>query len=121
VEASNFVLLLTVTRSTLDTYIVEHAPGYYFLLSVASPTRLTKYDVLHLSEMNEYLNIWNLMTYDYARSWSNLTGHQANLYPSISDPNSTPFSSHKAITDYTVAGIPTNKIVIRIPLYGRLF
>ena len=67
-EALNFVLPLTITRSALDAYIAEHAPRYYFLLSVTSPTRLTKYDVLHLSEMNEYLNIWNLIVYDYARS-----------------------------------------------------
>ena len=74
-EALNFVLLLTVTRSALDAYIAEYAPGYHFLLSVTSPAGPTKYDVLYLSEMNEYLNIWNLIVYDYAGSWSSLTGH----------------------------------------------
>jgi hypothetical protein len=57
VEALNFVLLLAVIRSALDAYIAKHTPRYYFLLSVTSPVRLTKYDILHLSEMNEYLDI----------------------------------------------------------------
>lgn len=121
VDALNFVLLLTVTCSALDTYIAQYTPGYYFLLSVISPTRLTNYEILYLSKMNEYLDIQNLIAYDYARSQSSLTGYNTNLYPSTSDLNTTPFLTQRAITDYAAAGIPANKIVIRIPLYGRSF
>jgi chitinase len=109
------------TRSALDAYVAQHAPGYHFLLSVASPGGPTNYDILHLSETNEYLDIWNLMAHDYTGSWGSLTGHNANLYPSICDPNATPFSTERAITNYMAAGIPANKIAIGIPLYGRSF
>ena len=71
--------------------------------------------------MNKYLNIQYLIAYDYARSQSSLIGYNANLYPSISDPNTTPFLSQRAIIDYTIAGIPANKIIIRILLYSRSF
>ena len=50
-----------------------------------------------------------------------MTGHQANLYPSKSNPNSTPFSTDKAVTDYIAAGVPSRQIVMGIPLYGRAF
>jgi chitinase len=33
IDASNFVLLLAATRSALDAYAAQHAPGYHFLLS----------------------------------------------------------------------------------------
>ena len=121
VDTLNFVLLLTAMRSALDTYVAQHTPRYHFLLSVTSPARLTNYEILHLSKMNEYLNIQNLMAYDYAGSQSSLTGYNANLYPSTSNPNATLFLTQRVITDYAAAGIPANKIVIRIPLYSRSF
>ena len=71
--------------------------------------------------MDAYLDFWNLMAYDFAGSWDARAGHQSNLYPSQSDPSSTPFSAAKAIKYYETQNISPSKIVLGMPLYGRAF
>ena len=120
-DVSNYVQLLEAVRSALDSYAAQSAPGYHFLLTTASPAGPINYRVLHLAEMSKYIDAWHLLSYDYAGSWSAVTGHDANLYPSFSNPNATPFSTEKAVADYIAAGVQPRKIVIGIPLYGRSF
>ncbi|CAG8977571.1 hypothetical protein HYALB_00008347 [Hymenoscyphus albidus] len=120
-EASNFVLLLAAVRSALGAYAAQSAPGYHFLITIASPAGPTNYNILHMRDMDPYLDAWHLMAYDYSGSWDTIAGHDANLYPSVPNPGSTPFSTQKAITDYIAAGVTPSKLVMGLPLYGRSF
>ncbi|KAL4932044.1 glycoside hydrolase family 18 protein [Aspergillus undulatus] len=120
-QATNFVSLLAETRAELDRYATETSATHPFLLSIASPAGPSKFNKLHLAEMDAHLSFWNLMAYDYSGSWDTITGHNANLFASTSNPASTPFNTHTAITAYIEAGIAPGKINLGMPLYGRSF
>ena len=119
-EAQDFVHLLKETRAVLDSSRSGHEDGK-LLLTVACPAGSQNYEKMHLQAMDQYLDFWNLMAYDYAGSWDTTAGHQANLFPSQKDPASTPFSTSGALEYYVSHGVAKSKIVIGMPLYGRAF
>ncbi|KAG9249978.1 chitinase [Emericellopsis atlantica] len=121
IEANDMVLLLQRVRQELDDYAAEYADGYHFQLSIAAPAGLAHIEKLRLPELDQVLDRVNLMAYDFAGSFSNVAGHQANIYPSVSNPDSTPFNSEDAVKAYLNGGIPAEKLSLGMPIYGRAF
>ena len=119
IQAENFVSLLQEVRNALDASSASLIPRYNFTLTAACPAGPSSYEVLQLHEMDQYIDFWNLMAYDYAGPWSTVTSHQANLF--FTDAESTPFSTQSAVEYYLSQGIPASKIVLGMPVYGRAF
>ncbi|KAK5995441.1 Endochitinase B [Cladobotryum mycophilum] len=120
-EASNFVELLRLSRQELDEYAQRIGGNTHFELSVACPAGPSNYQKLDIPGMDQYLDFWNLMAYDYAGSWDQTTGHQSNIYHCSDNPTCTPFSTEAAIGYYNQNGVASNKLVLGMPLYGRAF
>jgi chitinase len=116
----------------------------HFLMSIAAPAGKDNYDNIPLGAVAATLDFVNLMVtlpcpsllvrsqpldllttreqaYDYAGSWGNFTGHASNLSPSTSDPASTPFNTRAVVAAYLAAGVPSTKLNLGMPLYGRSF
>ncbi|KAK4051145.1 Chitinase 4 [Microbotryomycetes sp. JL201] len=119
-EAWNYVELLRDLRQGLDAHAARKGlsteQGYE--LTIAAPCGAANYEKLKLKEMDEYLSMWLLMSYDYSGSWDTVTGHQAALSDNGS-PTST--STDRTIRHFASQGVPVSKLVLGIPLYGRSF
>jgi chitinase len=120
-EAQNYVQLLNETRSALDEYAARNGQKYHYVLSAATSAAPFLYKVLDFQAMDRYLDIWNLMAYDYAGFWDNTTGHQANVYADADNMDTTKYSTNQAVDDYIAAGVTPEKVVLGMPLYGRPF
>ncbi|KAF8857889.1 putative glycosyl hydrolase, family 18 [Acephala macrosclerotiorum] len=120
-EASNMVDLLSKLRSGMDA-ISSNTSCSPFLLSYASPAGPLKYTQLDMPGMDQYLDFWNYMGFDYAGAWDTIAGHSSNLFASKDNPLSTPFNTSTAINYYLTTGqVPASKINLGSPLYAHAF
>ncbi|KAK4231705.1 endochitinase 1 [Podospora fimiseda] len=120
-EASDLVLLLRTCRHALDSYAASYAAGYRFLITIATSAGAMNYNKLDFKGMDAYIDAWHLMAYDFSGGWDFTTGHQSNLMMNPGNINSTKFSADQAVGDYIKNGVAPRKIVLGVPLYGRIF
>ena len=83
----------------------------------SQPCGPSNYEKLLVGEMNQYLDFFNLMAYDYSGSWEATVGHQANVFGN----HESGVSTERAVQYYHERGVPKHKLVVGIPLYGRSF
>lgn len=116
-DRENYVNLLSELRKALDDLSKRRNKIYKLSVAVpASPWFLQKNDVIKVSEIVDNLKV---MCYDYYGGWSSTTGHHANLYNNPKDPAWGGWSTDQAISIYLNAGIPSEKILLGVPFYGR--
>jgi chitinase len=94
-----------------------HLPDDSYLLTAALPAGQWALRNIDLYRAQDYLDLINLMSYDFAGSWSPKAGHHAQLYAANLNEN-----SGSSAVDYVIsAGFPAAKILLGIPVYGRSF
>jgi hypothetical protein len=71
-----------------------------------------------MAKVHAVVDFVNLMTYDFrVAAPGEPSGHHANLYPSPADPRR--HSADGAVSDFLAAGVPSAKLVLGVPFYGR--
>ena len=111
-DRENFTLLLTALRDVL---------GNNAWLSVAG-TGDSAYirNSAEIANIAPLINYFNLMSYDFTAGETGENGrkHQANLYPS--DLSLPGYSIDDMVNNLIEAGMPSEKILLGVPFYGRL-
>ncbi|THH31781.1 hypothetical protein EUX98_g2387 [Antrodiella citrinella] len=113
-QARGYVELLRELRRALDSHAQRKGANYRFLLTIAAPCGPDNYQKLHVREMDQQLDHWNMMAYDFSGSWDPVANHQANIFGG-------PTSVSQCINWYISQGVARDKIIMGVPLYGRSF
>jgi chitinase len=114
-DKANFTRLLAAVRAELNAR--ASVDGRSYLLTVAAPPDPGAYSHIELSTIHPYLSFINLMAYDLHGGWEDTTNLFAPLFKAHADPSRMNVSA--AVQAYLDAGIPSDKIVVGVPFYGR--
>lgn len=112
-DGQHFLSLLAQIRIYL--------PSSTYLLTAALPAGAWALRSIDLYQAADYLSYLNLMAYDFSGSWTPLTSHHAQLFPSNPSSTSTEPCSSSAVTYCREQGFPMRKILLGVPAYGRSF
>lgn len=116
-DKENFTQLL----KELHQATKAHQPP--LLVTIAAPAGPTHMQNMELGEIHEYLDWINLMTYDFHGPWGGgedeVTNHNSPLY--ATGQGNPEFNVDAAVRGYLAQGVPKNKIVVGMPLYGRSY
>ncbi len=118
VDKYNFTLLLQAIRDKLDA--AQAKDGKSYLLTIAAGAFPAYVKNTEMDQVATIVDWVNLMTYDYHGDWESKSNHQAPLYADSAEPGGTGNTNiNSTVNTYLNAGVPANKLVLGIPLYGR--
>ncbi|EDN08232.1 hypothetical protein I7I51_03829 [Histoplasma capsulatum] len=117
--------------NTLLYRLREQFPSPAYLLTTALSAGEWVLNKINLVEAHLYVDLINLMTYDFSGPWMPLSGHHAQLY-APPDPQKAALEATATTTSTTASGssgvayllswgVPAGKILLGIPVYGRAF
>ncbi|EOA09038.1 glycoside hydrolase family 18 protein [Pediococcus acidilactici] len=113
-DAENFYAFLKVLREKLASCSDEYEISAAIAGDPSLLTSLINGEKLSIAEYLDYLNV---MTYDLRGSWTNITGHQTNLFPY--DAIEGELSIDTTVKYLIAKQVPTDKIVIGSAAYSR--
>ena len=113
-QGVDYISLLAMLRSLL--------PASLYTLTSALPAGEWVLRDIDVAAAASHLDLINLMTYDFSGPWTDLTGHQSQLYtPKHPHNDAATVSCNSAVMYAFSRGVQPHKIVLGIPAYGRSF
>ena len=97
---------------------IRNAIGTDKLITAAISADPAKIQGLEWNKLNNIMNYYNFMTYDFNGGWSNKAGHNSPLY-NYDGAEATTFNWQSLLTTLNSLGVPKSKINFGAPFYGR--
>ncbi len=112
-EGQNYIQLLTALRKSL--------PSPTYTITSALPAGEWALRHINLAQASAHLDFINLMAYDFSGPWTETCGHHAQLHaPQLVDSDLAA-SCSSAVSYMLNKGVPSRKILLGVPTYGRSF
>nr|WP_295875884.1 glycosyl hydrolase family 18 protein [uncultured Chitinophaga sp.] len=108
-DYTNFAILLEAVRAAI---------GPNKLMTSCFSPALNKLQGFDWPRLNNVLNYFNMMTYDYNGGWSNKAGHNSPLYE-YPGQEYAGFSLDATTKGLRALGVNMNKVNLGAPFYGR--
>jgi chitinase len=124
-DGHNYVALLEEFTLQLAQHFPDEAARPFVTLAMSCAPHVYRH--YPLAEMAKHVRYFSLMGYDFSGAWSPVSDHAANLFqrpPKTINGKTRLMSSNsvaEAIEHYLAHGIPNDKIVLGMPMYGRSF
>jgi chitinase len=118
-DRENFTLLLQALRAALNT--AGEADGKRYVLTIAAGGSDEYVANAELKKIAQTVDWLGLMSYDFAGPWSKTSGHNAPLFadPANPLPEAARDTVAAAVMRHLDAGVPPEKLLLGLPLYGR--
>jgi chitinase len=110
-DKNHLTQLIEALRTGLD------ASGRDLLLTLAIPAGDWGGQWFDYTAMQDHVDWFGCMTYDFFGSWVSRAGHNSPLYPPSTNDNGSIHSSVLYLT--STRSLPRGKVLIGIPFYGR--
>lgn len=110
-DRDNFTLFVRELRQRADYIELKH-----LLVTIAIPAGERAYSQFDLLGLDQFIDWFNVMTYDFTGAWSTTTGLHAPLF---SDPLAPSSACAGDVLQKLKDILPANKLIMGIPFYGR--
>ncbi len=115
-DGPNFTALLQNIRDSLDA--LELITGNDYMITSCFSADPAKMTFVEWANVNNIIDYFNLMTYDFFGAWDPASNHNSPLYaPAVGNPS---FNLNATFININqVYGIPASKINLGVAFYGR--
>jgi chitinase len=117
-EAAGFERLTRRFRAELDK--LGQRKGRRLAQTMAASANPATLKWLRNELLLETMDWVNVMTYDFAGDWTNFAGHHSPLFASSKKPG-RPHSTELSMKHLLERGMPADRLVVGLPLYGKGF